>query len=98
MVQQLILTQLSIEQLQNIINDAVKSGIELVKPTQQEPTQLLTRKQVCELLNITAPTLHEWTRNGTMAAYKIGTRVRYKHNEVLSTLHRIQQTKTRRVA
>ena len=95
-MQNIILTQLSIEQLQNIINDAVKSGIELVKPTQQEPTQLLTRKQVCELLNITAPTLHEWTRNGTITAYKVGTRVRYKQIEVMSTLNRIQQTKTGR--
>jgi excisionase family DNA binding protein len=97
-MQQVILTQLSIEQLQNVINDAVQTGLAQLKPSQPEQTNLLTRKQVCELLNITPPTLHLWTRNGTMAAYKIGTRVRYKHNEVLSTLNRIQQTKMGRVA
>ena len=98
MVQNVIFTQLSIEQLHNVINDAVQTGLAQLKPSQPEQTNLLTRKQVCVLLNITPPTLHLWTRNGTITAYKIGTRVRYKHNEVLSTLHRIQQTKTRRVA
>lgn len=92
-MQNLIFTPLSIEQLQTLINDAVKSGIETTKPTQPEPTQLLTRKQVCELLNITPPTLHEWTKNGTVTAYKVGTRVRYKYNDVLNTLQRVQRTK-----
>ncbi len=96
-MQNLILTQLSIEQLQNIINDAVKSGIERTAPTQTDATKLLTRKEVCELLSITAPTLHEWTKTGIVAAYKVGTRVRYKHSEVLNTLQRIQRTKTRGV-
>ncbi|MFN3445995.1 MAG: helix-turn-helix domain-containing protein [Bacteroidia bacterium] len=97
-MQNVILTQLSIEQLQHVINDAVQTGLAQFKPTQPEQTNLLTRKQVCQLLNITPPTLHEWTRNGTITAYKVGTRVRYKHNEVLNTLNRIQQTKVGRGA
>ena len=97
MVQQVILTQLSIEQLQNVINNAVQTGLAQFKPTQPEQTNLLTRKQVCEILNITAPTLHEWTKNGTVTAYKVGTRVRYKQTEVLNTLQRVQRTKNRGV-
>lgn len=96
-MQQVIFTPLTFEQLQNIINEAVKCGIENAIPTPPEPTQLLTRKQVCQLLNITPPTLHEWTKNGTITAYKVGTRVRYKQNEVLNTLQRIQRTKNRGV-
>ncbi len=96
-MQNIILTQLSIEQLQHVSNNAVQTGLAQFKPTQPEQTNLLTRKEVCKLLNITPPTLHEWTRNGTITAYKVGTRVRYKHHEVLSTLNRIQQTKTRGV-
>jgi excisionase family DNA binding protein len=94
---QLILTPLSVEQLQNMVADAVKIGIEQFKPSEQTNGNLLTRKQVCHLLNITPPTLHEWVRNGTLAAYKVGTRVRFKENEVLSTLQRIQRTKNRGV-
>lgn len=96
-MQQVIFTPLSIEQLQNLINDAVKTGIEQTKPEPQEPAHLLTRKQVCEILNITPPTLHEWTRNGTVTAYKVGTRVRYKQNEVMNTLQRVQRTKVKGV-
>ena len=95
-MQNVILTPLSIEQLKNFINDAVKTGFEQTKLQEPEKTNLLTRKQVCNLLNITAPTLHEWTRNGTISAYKVGTRVRYKETEVMNTLQRVKQVKFNR--
>lgn len=93
---QLIFTPLSIEQLQSFINDAVKTGFELSKTNEPEQTKLLTRKQVCHILNITPPTLHEWTRNGTVTAYKVGTRVRFKESEVMRTLQRVKQVKFNR--
>jgi excisionase family DNA binding protein len=96
MQQTVILTPLTIEQLQNFINDAVKIGFEQTKTQEPEKTNLLTRKQVCNLLNITPPTLWEWQRNGTITAYKIGTRVRYKETEVMNTLQRVKQVKFNR--
>jgi excisionase family DNA binding protein len=95
-MQNVILTPLSIEQLQNFINDAVKTGFEQTKTQEPERTNLLTRKQVCELLNITLPTLWEWQRNGTITAYKVGTRLRFKENEVMNTLQRVKQVKFNR--
>jgi excisionase family DNA binding protein len=95
-MQNVILTPLSIEQLQNFINDAVKTGFEQTKTQEPERTNLLTRKQVCSLLNITLPTLWEWQRNGTITAYKVGTRLRFKENEVMSTLQRVKQVKFNR--
>jgi excisionase family DNA binding protein len=95
-MQNVILTPLSIEQLQNFINDAVKTGFEQTKTQEPERTNLLTRKQVCNLLNITLPTLWEWQRNGTITAYKVGTRLRFKENEVMSTLQRVKQVKFNR--
>ena len=70
-----------------------------IKHSPKEATdqpRLLTRKQVCDLLSITQPTLWEWTRNGTICAYKVGTRVRYKESEVMQTLQRVQLTKIKR--
>ena len=95
-MQNVILTPLTIEQLQSFINDAVKTGIEQTQPTQTDQPRLLTRKQVCDLLSITPPTLHEWTRNGTICAYKVGTRVRYKESEVMQVLQPVQLTKIKR--
>jgi excisionase family DNA binding protein len=98
-MQNLILSPVTFEQLQMMVSDAVKHGIEQLKPTTSaEPTHpdLLTRKQVCELLNITPPTLHVWTKEGRITAYHINTRVRYKRAEVMSTLQKVVQTKFKR--
>jgi excisionase family DNA binding protein len=95
-MQNVILTPISIDQLESIINDAVKHGIEQANAIPSVSQKLLTRKQVCELLSITPPTLHEWTRNGTITAYKVGTRIRYKESEVAHTLQRVQLTKIKR--
>ena len=50
------------------------------------PDELLTRKAVAELLQITLPTVHEWTKKGILTAYRIGNRVKYKKAEILENL------------
>jgi len=49
---------------------------------QSEQSELLTRNEVCDLLNITLPTLHQWGKNGTLVGTKIGTRIRYSRSEI----------------
>jgi excisionase family DNA binding protein len=88
-----------LHQLENIISIAVKKGIELqVSQTTNttEQTELLTRNEVCSLLHITLPTLHQWTKEGLVTGYRIGTRIRYKRAEILATLNKVQQIKFRR--
>lgn len=51
-----------------------------------EAEKLLTRKEVADLLGVTLPTLHDWTKKGLLTAYRIGNRIRYKENEILETL------------
>lgn len=53
------------------------------------PETLLSRVETAELLGITLNTLQKFTRNGSIPAYGIGTRVFYKRNEVLSSLTKI---------
>lgn len=65
---------------------------ELQKAVQPQPeTQLLTRKEVAKWLDISLPTLHAWTKNGILQAYRIGNKVRYKKNEVLESLQSINR-------
>lgn len=52
-------------------------------------TLLLTRKQVAQMLGVSLPTLHAWTKNAILQAYRIGNKVRYKENEVLEALQTI---------
>lgn len=48
--------------------------------------ELLTRNETAKLLGISLPTLHTWSLNGKLTAYRINTRVRYKRVEVMSAL------------
>lgn len=100
MQQQIILTQFSLEQFQSEIANAVRLGLEQLQTTQNtnkpEQTELITRNEVCDLLQITLPTLHQWTKEGVITGYRIGTRIRYKRAEVLATLNKVQQIKYRR--
>ena len=52
----------------------------------EETTKFLTRKEVCQLLKISLPTLHNWTKEGMVKSYKIGTRVLYKTTEIEEAL------------
>jgi excisionase family DNA binding protein len=99
MQKSIILEQINLEQLESLISIAVNKGIALVSSqttTTENPNELLTRKEVCELLHITLPTLHDWTKEGVIIGYRINTRVRYKKSEVLATLQKVSQLKYRR--
>lgn len=101
MTQQIILTPFSVEQFQSEIANAVRLGLEQLQTNQKntitpEQTELLTRNEVCDLLHITLPTLHQWTKEGVVTGYRIGTRIRYKRAEILATLNKVQQIKFRR--
>ena len=47
---------------------------------------LLTKKQVCELLQITLTTLWRWEKNGKIETYGIGKNRYYKKAEILNLL------------
>jgi excisionase family DNA binding protein len=46
----------------------------------------LTRREVCELLRISPPTLHDWIKLGIIKSYKIGNRVLYKERQIDESL------------
>ena len=56
-------------------------------------TELLTRKEAAKLLGVSLPTILDWTKTGKIKGYRIGSRVRYKRDEIENSL---SQIKTRR--
>ena len=67
---------------------------ELLKELQpKEPTELLTRDEVCSMLKINRSTLHRWTRKGAFYSYPIEGRVYYKRNELNETLNKYKTGK-----
>lgn len=56
---------------------------ELAKEFQsKEPTQYLTRAEVCEMLKISSVGLFKYTKKGIFKAYKVEGRVYYKRHEI----------------
>lgn len=54
----------------------------------KEPTEYLTRSEVCEMLKINLSTLDTWRKKGEVTAYGIGNRVYYKRSEIDEVLNR----------
>lgn len=56
-------------------------------PKAKEPQEkFLTRGDVANLLKISLPTLHRYTRDSVLKSYRIGGKVRYKLQEVENAL------------
>lgn len=87
--------------LEDMIAGAVLTGLRVYnngreRAADHAPEELLSRHDAAQLLGITLPTLREYTRKGYLTGYRIGTRVRYKRNEVLDSLQRMRYAKTAR--
>jgi excisionase family DNA binding protein len=48
----------------------------------KQPTEYLTRSEVCKLLKIDLSSLHRWRKEGKIPSYGVGNRVYFKRNEV----------------
>ncbi len=84
----ILLQNVSPEALTELIKEGVKSQLEDFKKTLniQNPDELLTREQTCELLQIDSSTLWHWTNKGKVTAYGIANRRYYKKAELLECL------------
>lgn len=90
-----IFTTLSESEIQEMINKKVEEAVKNIIP-QPESNELLTRKQVSELLGVSLVTLHDWTKRGIIPALRIGTRIRFKQSDVMAALNQIETLKYRR--
>jgi excisionase family DNA binding protein len=100
MQNEIILSGISFEQLQDsfrtIVQNEVQKIISGLTPTPEPAPELITRKETAQILGISLPTLNEWTKNGTLPAQRIGTRVRYQRANVYASLKDIETLKYRR--
>jgi hypothetical protein len=80
--------QITPEQFHETIISGVKLELEKLKTEFQpkQPTELLTRNEVKELLKIDLSTVHNWTKRGKLKAYGIAGRIYYKRSEVEQAL------------
>ncbi|SHH94646.1 DNA binding domain-containing protein, excisionase family [Chryseobacterium oranimense] len=70
------------ELLQELRDTIVKEIKLLLEDTDRNKKTLLTRKEVCELLDISESTLNRWTKDGRLVTHNKGNRVYYKRSDV----------------
>ena len=96
-MQNVIFSQVPIEDLQGMIEGAVQRTMNqlLNKEPQNQNDELVTRQQAANLLGISLPTLHHYSKHGFIPAYRIGSRVRFKKSELMDCLKKVQTSKYR---
>ena len=85
----ILLENLSVEQLQEMIDTSIKNGIQNQQKEFQnknEQEELLTREETCKFLKIDSSTLWAWTNKGKVLAHGIGARRYYKRSELMECL------------
>lgn len=83
------ITAITVDELRALIDTAVRSA---VQTNQSAPAadSLLTREQVCAMLNITKPTLLKWVKSGVIPGHRLRRRVFFKLSEVENSLKKIR--------
>lgn len=97
-MQNLVFSPIPINELKTFISDTIRDEIQKISITTPEPeTEFITRLETARILGISLPTLNEWTKTGLIPGYRIASRVRYKKDEILTSLKQINTLKYRRI-
>lgn len=75
-------------------NPSLRAGFKQILEEKTEP--YLTRGQVSKLLQISLPTLHDYTKRGFLTSYRIGFKVRYKSSEIDTALREVNFSLTKK--
>lgn len=78
------------KEIEEVLNNYVESEGKKANlhpcPKDELSNNLLSRKETASLLNISLPTLHDWTNKGVLKSHCIGRKVFYKVDEVNNAL------------
>lgn len=88
-MENLILSSIPLNELRAVISETVKQEFEKQNTNPQTPqleNEFISRKETSLLLGVSLPTLNDWTKRGLLPSYRIASRIRYKKDEVLSSL------------
>jgi excisionase family DNA binding protein len=87
-MQQLQITQLSPEDLQELLKQLLRSELDTLKEqiVKSKAEVLYTREETAERLKIDLSTLHRWTKSGKIISHAIGTRIYYKESSIQQAL------------
>ena len=86
----LILSPIELEAFMEAFRAVVRD--ELQHQHQSEKSdELLTAKEAAALLKISGVTLWQWEKDGRVKKHKIGSRVYFKHSEIMAGMESLQR-------
>ncbi len=80
MKEKTFLIPLTEEELKELIKCSLQEALDESK-TKKQSKELLTFKEVVELLDISSSTLNNWKREGKLPYHKLNGRIYFKYNE-----------------
>ncbi len=79
---------ISIDDLRTVITDILDEREAKQSSVKEE---MLTRKEVCERLQISNPTLHRWVKEGYLKPVKVGSTKRYRESDINKLLREVSK-------
>jgi excisionase family DNA binding protein len=73
-----------LEHIDAIVEKRLNEKIEQLNP--KKGYKFLSRKEVSQILKVSLVTISDWSKRGIINSYRIGTRVRYKSDEIEEAL------------
>jgi len=94
-MESIVLTSVTREQLKNELRDELLSAIKLLLSENSKKDlnakEWLSSKETMALLKITSVTLWTWSKSGILNAHKIGSRLRYRKDEVIEAMIKMEK-------
>ena len=94
MTKQIIqIENISSDYLKELFNQGITEALKNYKSNESNSDEnvLLSRNETAKLLDISLVTLWQWTKKDIIQAYRIGKKVKYKRNEVLDALQKMNK-------
>lgn len=81
-----ILTTITVDQLRDIIRDAVRNELDVNSQKNSDgyplKNKLVTRRKASEVLGVSDPTLIKWEKEGRIRCYRMGGKIFYDIDEL----------------
>jgi hypothetical protein len=83
-----LMSTIPLNELITVIAETVKIEFERQQnlSTPQPDNDYISRKVAAQILGISLPTLNDWSKRNLIPSYRIASRIRYKKEEVLSSV------------
>lgn len=87
---ELVFISLPLEQFRELLKESIRQELQSITTVPSQEEKLLTREESKQLLGISLPTLHVYTKEGLIPAHRLGRRVLYKRSELVESLQKIK--------